>query len=183
MNTSRLLQQLIREASLLPARLSESSIPESPGLYTIFISSPDELPAPFSDRLKERRTTLIYLGKANNSLMSRLVEEDLRHKRPSTFFRAIGPIFGYRPPAGSLQHRKNQKNYKFSPHDTEKIIDWINEHLRVRYVVIENPEKYEDKLIEQLRPLLNTQHNPDALPVLASLREECRKIARGDFDK
>ena len=127
----------------------------------------------------ERGGQLVYVGKAGDDLYGRLIEQDLRHRRPSTFFRGLGAVLGYRPPAGSLRGKKNQSNYKFSATDTQSIIDWIDTHLSVNCVVLAagTPEQHEPKIIRELTPLLNSKHNPKALRQLAELREECRRIA------
>lgn len=172
-----IFQQLTEGVPLISARNAIRVIPHNSGLYTIFINDHNNLPSPFGDYLDEKGTTLIYLGKGN-SLNERLVEQDLRHQKPSTFFRGLGAILGFRPPAGSLRDKSNQNNYKFTPRDTQTIISWIDEHLQVRWVVLD-PEDiaHESALIGKLCPLLNTRHNPEKLPELAELREECRRIA------
>ncbi len=179
MNIEQTLASLTAGAELISVKVAENSLPSKPGLYAIFIDDSNSLPEPFATYLKKRRTNLIYVGKTTDSLFSRLFEQDLRHKSPSTFFRAIGPILGYRPPKGSLVGKKNQNNYKFSTADTQAIIGWINKHLSMRYVTMSADEatSLEPSAITTLRPLLNTQHNPDALPEIARLRDECRKIA------
>jgi len=173
------MASLTASAELISAWEAEKVLPHEPGLYAIFIDDANSLPEPFITYLKKRRTNLIYMGKTTDSLFSRLFEQDLRHKSPSTFFRAVGPILGYRPQKGSLVGKANQRNYKFSAADTQAIIDWINKHLSIRYVTMSADEatSLEMSAITTLRPLLNTQHNPDALPELASLRNECREIA------
>jgi hypothetical protein len=164
---------------LISAKAAGNRLPHDPGLYAIIIDDPHSFPESFTAHLREQKNNLIYLGKTTDSLYKRLWEQDFRHKSPSTFFRAIGPILGYRPPKGSLAGKANKNNYKFSPADTQAIIGWITEHLSIRYVVMPSGEAtlLEPSVISALRPLLNTQHNPNALPDIARLREECRKIA------
>lgn len=175
------LRRLTTGAPLVPAPQAMSVAPAAPGLYAIFVESAASLPAPFSSILAERKTTLIYIGKAGDSLRRRLCEEELRHKRRATFFRSLGAVLGYRPVPGSLAGRKNGKNYTFSPADTTAISAWIDAHLAVRWVALPKAEAeaYERRLIPQLRPLLNLKDNPARLPELEALREECRRIAAG----
>jgi hypothetical protein len=122
---------------------------------------------------------MLYLGKASGNLQNRLVREDLRHRRASTFFRGIGAILGYVPPRGSLKGKRNQRNYKFSQVDTENIIGWINAHISVRWVTVTpaEVELYEGEAIAALRPLLNWTHNPDRLRELQDLRRRCESMA------
>lgn len=180
MQLSEVIKQLSESANLISAKNAESIVPYDSGLYAIFIDNPTNLPSPFREYLIQKGGSMIYLGKASSSLQERLVEQDLRHRNPSTFFRGIGAILGFRPPGGSLRGKGNQNNYKFSGRDTMSIIEWINSHLSVRCVVLEanEIESYEPSAIESLKPLLNTSNNPDKLSELADLREECRRIAR-----
>lgn len=63
-----------------------------PGIYSIFIDNQDGLPSPYSEVLKSRKSSLIYVGKASRSLSKRLVEQDLMHRGPSVFFRTRVPF-------------------------------------------------------------------------------------------
>jgi hypothetical protein len=148
-------------------------------MYSIFVDRCDSLPEPYRGRLAAKGNTLIYMGRSLTCLRARVVEQDFEHKRAATFFRAIGAILGYRPPRGSLKDKGNQNNYKFSAEDTKRIMQWINEHLSVRYVEVDPAEipVLEPMAIAELAPLLNDVHNPDALPELRDLRAECRRIA------
>jgi hypothetical protein len=154
-------------------------VPARPGYYAILIDSPNQLQSPFSNLLLERRDSLIYIGIATRSLRQRLVEEDLLHRRASTFFRGIGAILGFRPAVGSLLGKSNQQNYKFSPEDTKQIIAWIHEHLWVSWIEADPAIKeVEEGLIRKYFPITNTEHNPKPAVELVAVRRECRIIAR-----
>jgi len=177
--TIKISNLLEHEAHPYPAKNAESVVPKRSGYYSIFIDESASFPAPFDLMLHNRNTNLIYIGTASKSLYKRLVRQDLRHIGPSTFFRAIGPILGFRPPRGSLLNKKNQRNYKFSQQDTRAIIAWINDHLSIRWVEIDTRSfpSAEITAIRRLRPILNTTYNPNPSHELAALRAECRKIA------
>jgi len=170
---------LERKAQLYPAKNAAFVVPQRPGIYSIFIDEPASFPAPFDTLQQQRNTNLIYIGIASKSLFKRLVKQDLRHKGPSTFFRGIGPILGFRPQRGSLLKMKNQRNYKFSQQDTRTIITWINDHLSIRWVEIDTRShpSAEMTAIRHLCPIMNTTYNPNPSHELAALRVECRKIA------
>lgn len=180
MDLNEVIAHLLTDATLMSAKDADMLVPNTSGLYSIFVDDATSLPSPFGDCLSKRRTNLIYLGKASGSLKERVVEQDLRHKNPSTFFRGIGAVLGYRPPPGSLKGKRNQNNYRFSATATKLIIEWINSHLSVRWSVLSEHdiELFEPKAIASLRPLLNSQHNPEPLPELVALREQCRVIAK-----
>lgn len=161
------------------AENARTRVPAFPGYYAIFVDEPGAIPEPFGGELARRGTRIIYIGIATKSLHSRLVEQDLQHLGPSTFFRAIGSILGFRPQPGSLIGRANQRNYRFGAEDSAGIINWINKHLLVNWTEVSPALKTTERaLILTHRPLLNTNHNPDKLPALAALRHECRRIAR-----
>lgn len=172
------LDGLLKSHRLTPKQ-AEKSLSCWPGIYAMFLDSPDSLPEPFAGIQERQPDKPIYIGKASSSIQKRCHDQDLRHKSAATFFRTIGAVLGYTPPRGSLVKAKNKNNYKFSPADTAKIIQWLDEHVTVSAIEI-SPEEIktvEPALIRNVMPLLNTQCNPQALPELAELRARCRAIA------
>ena len=169
---------ILSNGSLYTPELAETKAPASPGYYSIYVDSAASLPGAFAAHLESRGSLLIYLGIATTSILARLIEQDLRHMRASTFFRGIGAVLGYRPPQGSLIGKKNRNNYRFVPADTRSIIRWIDDHLKVTWHE-EDPAiaATEVAAIRHFAPLLNTTHNPRPLAELAELRAECRRIA------
>jgi hypothetical protein len=173
--------KLETEADLFPVKEAHLVTPAEPGFYSIFIDGPENLSLPFREILRQRNTRLIYIGVASVSLFKRLVEQDLQHKSPSTFFRGIGAVLGYRPIRGSLIGKGNQNNYKFSAVDTAKIDTWNREHLSVRFVQVDTAAhpSAERSAISRNCPILNTTHNSECVRELAELRSLCRLIALG----
>jgi hypothetical protein len=147
--------------------------PHTPGIYLIHIADPDLLVDPWQAKLRKKESHLLYVGKAGDSLHRRLVEEELRHKRPATFFRGLGAVLGYRPTAGSLVGKSNQNNYGFSKVDTLAIVDWIATNLRVcwKAMPLDQVARNEAAVIGMLRPLFNTVGNPDCCSDLARARD------------
>ena len=154
-------------------------IQNMPGYYSIWVSNVEHIPSPFKEELIKRKTTLLYIGIASNTLQKRLFEQELQHKSAATFFRSIGAVLGYRPQAGSLVGKRNQNNYKFSQSDTISIINWINVNLEICFhycsALDDTSEKY---LIAKYRPLLNWTHNPEPFYSLKKVKEQCRNTAR-----
>jgi len=180
MHEDDIAELLMNGKSYCSAGEAEQQVPTKPGYYTIFVDSTNALPAPFAKILRDQETgLLLYIGIAKRSLLARLVHQDLHHFKPSTFFRSIGAILDYRPPVGSLLWQQNQCNFKFRAADTRKIIEWIEEHLSVRWHCVSPAlPRVEEKLIKLHQPLLNIAHNPSPVEALKALRQECRKIAR-----
>jgi hypothetical protein len=176
-NTAALLSDPARAVSI---PVAAGSIKPEPGLYSIFVDDPAVLPDPFRSRLTAAKTRLLYVGLASDSLRERLIEQDLRHKRPATFFRGLGAALGYRPKPGSLRDKANKSNYKFERPDTTRIIAWMEQHLTVSWLALKRADAValEPSVIASLCPVFNTTHNRTCCPELAELRAECRRIAR-----
>lgn len=177
----KLSQKLLDKNNFLYANtLSIDDIPNIPGIYAIRIKSPDILPPEFSQELKRRGETLLYIGQASKSLQKRLWEEELHAQRPATFFRSIGAILGYYPPKGSLRGMRNQSNYKFSSTDNIKIIKWIQDNLLVNFVecTSNSLDAIEKSIIKETTPIVNIQNNPHPFELLIRLREKCKETAR-----
>ena len=159
--------------------LVENMIPNESGLYSIRVDKIEALPEEFRTELKKRDDTLLYIWKATRSIRERLWEEELHAQRPATFFRSIGAVLGYFPPIGSLLGKRNQHNYKFSPEDREKIIQWIETHILVNFVVCkEDIDSIEKNIIEENRPIMNIQNNPIPFKRLIELRKQCIEVAK-----
>ena len=171
-------KRLIQGDFVSVGALSGEMVPDVPGLYCIKLRKGAKLPAKFGN---VREDGVIYIGKADN-LRERLWEEELSHKRPATFFRGIGAILDYLPPKGSLIGYANQKNYKFSPEDTNAIIKWMKLSLVVNWIqltpsLILDTEK---ELIVKYAPMMNTTHNPRKNKELAAARKRCREYAKSE---
>lgn len=171
------IKHLLNDENIFPVYEATQSVPKQPGLYAIFIREPKKMPDQFIQLLTLQNTKLIYVGKASIDLHKRLIKQDLKHQGPSTFFRSIGAVLGYRPPFGSLRNSRNKNNYKFSLEDTKKIITWIGTNLCVSWYEVDNPETIEPNIIKLLKPAMNLKYNPSALTELYQLRSECKKIA------
>lgn len=158
--------------------LTEYQVPDIPGIYAIRISDVNALDSCFRDELISRGHNLLYFGIASKSLRERLWRQELNHERPATFFRSLGAILGYRPIKGSLVGKRNTKNYKFSPSDTNKIIEWIKSHLLVNFIATSDKlEDLEEHLIRTYKPILNIKKNPYKMEKVSKLRAECIDIA------
>ena len=178
LNYSELDERLMNEKNFQSVGKIDLSVPDKPGLYSLKIRNIDRLPAPFDKHLAERGHNIIYIGIATKSLYRRMLNQELRAKGHGTFFRSTGAMLGYRPPKGSLVHRKNKRNYKFSTVDEQKIIDWMNSNLLVNWIEIPSGlDSIETELIRKYGPLLNIDKNPVVLPILSQLRKECVEVA------
>jgi len=170
-NGSGIQKALTDEKRFGKAGAIDDKSPDNPGIYCVRIINSKTLPNPFHNRKH------IYIGIASKSLKKRLNQE-LRGKGHGTFFRSIGAVLGFRPERGSLREKKNKSNYKFNREDQEKIIEWINDNLELSWVPVRGELKdIEKQAIQQIGPLFNLQHNPQALEELKKLRAECRRIA------
>jgi hypothetical protein len=182
MDTTELKSDLASPLARMGVKTAEQLVPDVSGIYAVFVDDARALPRFLSGRLLDGSQRPLYVGQAPVSLRLRLIEQDLRHRKPSTFFRGLGAVLGYRPPPGSLRGKKNQRNYKFSPGDTMRICGWCEDHLLVswRTIPAQDLDKVEQALIAEWKPPLNTVHNPEPVAELAQLRKVCRIIAGGE---
>jgi hypothetical protein len=157
--------------------LLENETLDFQGIYAILLKDKSLLPAQLFSNLPPSNSGIIYIGKARTTLKDRL-EQECRGKSNGTFFRSIGALLNFRPPAGSLVGKRNTKNYKFSASDTSQIITWLNKNLYFDYLrVTKNIDFIEKDLIKHFTPALNNTHNPHKSKFLIDLRELCRRIA------
>ncbi len=148
------------------------------GFYAIWLKQGSKLSPRFNEELSKRETHLLYIGRAKDSLLTRLLKQELQHKNPATFFRSLGAVLGYRPMKGSLIGKRNQNNYKFSKHDTNAIILWIDGNLEVNFIESEMINSFEETLIAKYSPILNWTHSQNKFEPLKTSKDECRLIAR-----
>jgi excinuclease UvrABC nuclease subunit len=160
---------LMDEQTFRPAN---TPAPNVSGVYCFKVDVVNNLPSAF------RRNNIIYIGKGDN--LARRLDQDLRATGHATFFRSIGAVLGYRPPHGTLIGRANQNNYTFSTTDKTAIIRWINEHIAINWIELDEADVsyIETALIQKYCPIFNIQGNPHPSAELEILRNECRRIAR-----
>lgn len=176
--SSALSPALLNPSAFRTARTIDLEVPNYPGLYAIRIRDIAALPHPFRSHGEKRGHDLLYVGIARQSLSVRLLGQELRGRDHGTFFRSIGAILGYRPPAGSLVGKGNRRNYTFAPADNREIIEWIDANLLANWIKFSGTHALEESaLIREHLPLLNLQGNPAALPELSAARAECVRIA------
>jgi hypothetical protein len=150
---------------------AEPLLPKSPGKYAFFVEELELLPDAFaSDELTRPFPRLIYIGKADASLSTRVWYEECQHRRPGTFFRSVGAMLGFRSPKGG-------RNYEFTKEDKQLVIGWIAKNLRVAWDSDGSVGSHFDSeqvLIRRFEPLLNLQGNPRKFAELSKLRALCR---------
>ena len=170
---------LLNEIYFKSADLVDDLVPSGKrGIYCIKINSLRSLPEPFRKLLADKNHDILYIGIAEKCLNTRLLNQELRAKGHGTFIRSLGAILGYRPETGSLNNKKNKRNYTFSSPDKQRIINWFNRNLLVNWIEYNGKlKKVEDVLIKKVQPLLNITKNKSALAELKELRSECIKVA------
>jgi hypothetical protein len=171
---------LMNDSNMISVALIDYKVPDESGFYCIKIRDINTFPTIFSAELKSRESNVIYIGLASNSLKTRFLNQELRAKGHGTFFRSLGAILGYRPEEGSLNEKKNKRNYNFSQVDEQLIIDWINTNtnIMVNWVCCGSDfEALETLLIKKYTPLMNLAKNPLKLKKLTELRSVCVNIA------
>jgi len=169
-------EQLMDESHFVSVDEGISNSPECYGIYCIRINNVDILPDECKKTLNERQHNILYIGVATN-LKQRLMQE-LYAVGHGTFFRSIGAVLGFLPPQGSLSDKKNKYNYKFSSVDNETIIRIMKENFIINYIkTATRNEELEKKLIEQYKPIINIENNPNKLEFVEKKRIFCREVA------
>lgn len=180
-NSELLVKVLMNAKNCKTISTCEDNIPDQPGLYCIRIANPKAFSEPFSKVLEDRKHNIVYIGLASQSLKKRFLGQELRAKGHGTFFRSLGAVLGFTPEPGSLIGKSNQDNYKFHPSIEKEIIKWIEANLVINWVVVsDNLKGIENDLIKEHLPLLNIAGNPGALALVQELRNQCKRIARGN---
>ena len=106
---------MLDPAHFQSAALIDDQVPDRFGLYAIRTRDLAALPDPYRAIAEERCSDLIYLGEATGqTLRRRFFRNELRGHGHGTFFRSLGAVLGYRPPAGSLLGKANQRNLDVS---------------------------------------------------------------------
>lgn len=99
-------------------RFGGAVVPDSHGLYAIRLVRCSILLEPFGTLLSARSSRLIYNGLAEKqTLVKRLIGNELRAKGNGTFIRSIGAVLGGRSQFGSPVGRARVQNYRFAPLD------------------------------------------------------------------
>ena len=176
-NVNEIVKKLINTPFLTINELEEGrKVPDSPGIYCIKIRKGVLFQKDYG---KIRENGIIYIGKAESSLRTRLWEQELNHNGHATFFRSIGAMLGKRPPKGSL-YGKDSRNYEFDYTDTEFIKNWMKKSLLVNFIVlpIDKIKDVEDRLIKKYCPLVNIKGNPQKSKAIETVRKECVEIAQ-----
>lgn len=180
-SSETLIKKLLNKRSFKSAKLIDNVVPNVSGLYCIRITNVNKLPKLFAKELIQRKSDVLYVGLASKSLHKRLLQQELRANGHGTFFRSLGAVLGFLPPKGSLLHKKNKRNYKFSSSDEIRIINWINNNLIVNWVALDGKlENIESELILKSKPILNISKNLYKMNELTLLRKRCVQIANGN---
>ncbi len=149
------------------------------GLYFIKLKNGAKLPTRYQTILDQRSHRIIYIGKAQGQSLRDRLNQEIYHTSPGTFFRSIGAVLNYKPIPGHLKGKRNQKNYKFSPTDTNSITHWLLKNTEFVIKEVQGDFSVEDELIRKYCPLLNDKSNPLRLSELREDRKKCREIAVG----
>ena len=158
--------------------LNDSTLTKT-GLYFIRLKIGAKLPPRYQNILDKRDHRIIYIGKSQGQSLRDRLNQEIYHTSPGTFFRSIGAVLNYKPIPGHLKGKSNQKNYKFSPTDTNSITNWLLKNTEFLIQKVQGDFSIEVGLIKIYCPLLNDKSNPLRLIELREDRKKCREIAVG----
>ncbi|MFD5215282.1 GIY-YIG nuclease family protein [Microbacterium sp. NPDC058345] len=84
---------LLDDGSFQPAVGIDAIVPDEFGVYAIRLRSGAALPTPFQSRLDDLATRVLYVGQAEKqTLLNRLLGNELRARGNGTFIRSIGAV-------------------------------------------------------------------------------------------
>ena len=163
--------------------LSKDQVPAKAGLYCIQLENgADDFQPPFDEIFRQRRDSLLYIGKAKGrgGLRRRLFDNELRNRGAGTFFRSLGVVLGHCEQVKPLRLGRN-----FSFENASEIADWIRANLWVSWRVfqVEEIDAIEQELIRRRSPMLNIMHNPQATEALRHGRRDCVRRARARYQE
>jgi hypothetical protein len=128
---------------------------------------------------------LLYVGVAPRDaaskalLRTRLCRQHIGGKVASSTFRSgLGALLW--ESEGWTPRRSASGRYRLEPIDNAALSKWQREHLRLAWFVVPEPWRYEDKVIEAMKPPMNRDHN-DSHPFykrMGGARERFREAAR-----
>lgn len=147
------------------------------GIYCFRLKSDSKLPEKYQRILDKKQNRIIYIGKAEGQSLANRLSQEFYHTSPGTFFRSIGAVLQFLPIPQHLKNKSNQKNYKFSPIDTEEIINWLKNNVEISIANHSKDFTIENTLIKKYKPILNHTHNPEKCEELINDRKKCRIFA------
>jgi hypothetical protein len=144
-----------------PLSDNEDKIPNAPGNYIVCLSPNSKLPdvgIQFKS-LKMNNLEVIYTGIASHSLRTRDYQQHFNGNNAgrSTLRKSIGSMFKYK----QIPRDKdpNTGKTKFSENDELILSEWMKKNLILFFYKTDNPESYENDLIDKLNPPLNLDKN------------------------
>jgi hypothetical protein len=177
-NPALAMKVLLNQKNYRLAGRIDEFVPDQPGFYAIRVQRYILLPKKFAEVCEARKSNLLYIGVARQSLKTQLLGEEIRSEGHGPFFRNLGAMLGYLPPKGSLVNSANPKEYFFSAADEAAIIEWINQNLLINWLCMDSGfDEIEAQLLLDEQPLLNIKNNPNALKELKALRRQCIEVA------
>ena len=164
-------------------------IPAEPGIYAVlFLGS--AFPMQCAKELVTPRT-LIYSGKAKQSLNKRVLQEEFRTGKTgqATLRRSLGALvrieLGLEPILRSrTEGPRRNSNYRFSDGGETRLTQWMRMNLALSYDEYAGGhaglEALEKKLIGLAIPVLNIRDNPrnPCKGELLAARADCARLAR-----
>ena len=166
------------------------AVPVAPGIYAVlFLGS--TFPMQCATELV-KPGTLIYIGKAKQSLDKRVLQEEFRTGKTgqATLRRSLGALLrielGLKPIPRSRteESASRNRNYKFSVGGETSLTKWMRENLALSYHEYAGGhtglKALEEKLISLTIPVLNLKDNPrnPCKAELSAARATCVRLAR-----
>lgn len=145
-------------------RCDDASIPDEPGVYGWYFSDLDGV-VPLEGCHEVGGRWLLYVGIAPSrtgsdaTLRSRIRNHCGRDASRSTLRRSLGSLLADR--LGLQMRRVGKSERRQFGKGEAALSEWMAEHARVSWVVVEEAWTVESAVIAELHPPLNLEHNAD----------------------
>jgi len=137
------------------------------------------------------RNNIIYIGETSDSIKKRLYQDELggcylngkqKKSHHATFYRKLGSVLGFKSinPTDKILKESQRRNFVFNLADNEKIRNWIQRHLRIKYFKIKGTfiSDIQNALILNFHPTFNGTHNPKKCETISLLIKRNRERDR-----
>ncbi|MEM1212453.1 MAG: flavoprotein [Planctomycetota bacterium] len=175
--SSEPIRHFLDPATFTPIAQSKA-IPDRAGFYAIAINDIHALPDPYRDAINHRPHRLLYVGRSQRSLLYTVHPPNPGTHGPANFFTSVGAMLGYRSVPGS--YHEAGRMFQFGDADALAIAHWTEQHCSISCFIMPTKQldDHEPRLVEELQPLLNLNHNPGRLAELKQARHRCSEQAK-----
>lgn len=144
----------------------DGGLPDRPGIYAWWADAPSPLPSVPATDLPSCDAGLLYVGLAPRdadsaaTLRSRVLKQHVGGTVGSSTFRRVLASFLWEERGWHPQLTRAGK-LSLPSDENRELTEWIKSHLKVCWIVADEPWRWEPQVIQSLAPPLNVRDNGD----------------------